>query len=58
MVDLTPETHESLKRGDVYRQEKVNNHLRVSFAIGNPVALTNCFTPGRKQVDRSLESYG
>src|SRR5271170_7214246 len=59
MVDLTPEAlMNRMKRGDVYRQEKVEQSLKNFFRRGNLIALRElALRQVAEQVDRSLESY-
>lgn len=59
MVDLTPEAlHNRMKRGDVYRPEKVEQSLKNFFRRGNLIALRElALRQVAEQVDRSLESY-
>jgi two-component system, OmpR family, sensor histidine kinase KdpD len=59
MVDLTPEALQNrMKRGDVYRQEKVEQSLKNFFRRGNLIALRElALRQVAEQVDRSLESY-
>jgi two-component system sensor histidine kinase KdpD len=59
MVDLTPEALQNrMKRGDVYRQEKVEQSLKNFFRRGNLIALRElALRQVAEQVDRSLSSY-
>ena len=59
MVDLTPEALANrMRRGDIYRQEKVEQSLRTSFRRGNLIALRElALRQVAEQVDRSLSSY-
>ena len=59
MVDLTPEALQNrMKRGDVYRSEKVERSLQNFFRRGNLIALRElALRQVAEQVDRSLESY-
>ncbi len=59
MVDLTPEAlMNRMRRGDVYRQEKVEQSLKNFFRRGNLIALRElALRQVAEQVDRSLESY-
>jgi two-component system, OmpR family, sensor histidine kinase KdpD len=59
MVDLTPEALQNrMKRGDIYRQEKVEQSLRNFFRRGNLIALRElALRQVAEQVDRSLSSY-
>jgi two-component system sensor histidine kinase KdpD len=59
MVDLTPEALQNrMKRGDVYRPEKVEQSLKNFFRRGNLIALRElALRQVAEQVDRSLESY-
>ena len=59
MVDLTPEALQNrMKRGDVYRPEKVEQSLHNFFRRGNLIALRElALRQVAEQVDRSLESY-
>ncbi len=59
MVDLTPEALQNrMKRGDVYRQDKVEQSLKNFFRRGNLIALRElALRQVAEQVDRSLESY-
>jgi two-component system sensor histidine kinase KdpD len=59
MVDLTPEAlMNRMKRGDVYRQDKVEQSLQNFFRRGNLIALRElALRQVAEQVDRSLESY-
>ena len=59
MVDLTPEALQArMKRGDVYKQEKVEQSLKNFFRRGNLIALRElALRQVAEQVDRSLESY-
>jgi two-component system, OmpR family, sensor histidine kinase KdpD len=59
MVDLTPEAlHNRMRRGDIYRQEKVEQSLTNFFRRGNLIALRElALRQVAEQVDRSLSSY-
>jgi two-component system sensor histidine kinase KdpD len=59
MVDLTPEAlHNRMRRGDVYRQDKVDQSLSNFFRRGNLIALRElALRQVAEQVDRSLSSY-
>ncbi len=59
MIDLTPEALQNrMRRGDVYRGEKVEQALRNFFRRGNLIALRElALRQVAEQVDRSLESY-
>ena len=59
MVDLTPEALANrMRRGDIYRQEKVEQSLRNFFRRGNLIALRElALRQVAEQVDRSLSSY-
>lgn len=59
MIDLTPEAlHNRLKRGDIYRLEKVEQSLRNFFRRGNLIALRElALRQAAEHVDRNLESY-
>ncbi len=59
MVDLTPEALQNrMKRGDVYRPEKVEQSLKNFFRRGNLIALRElALRQVAEQVDRSLETY-
>jgi len=59
MVDLTPEALQNrMKRGDVYKQEKVEQSLKNFFRRGNLIALRElALRQVAEQVDRSLSSY-
>jgi two-component system sensor histidine kinase KdpD len=59
MVDLTPEALlNRLRRGDVYRTDKVEQALKNFFRRGNLTALRElALRQVAEQVDRSLESY-
>jgi two-component system, OmpR family, sensor histidine kinase KdpD len=59
MVDLTPEAlHNRMLRGDVYRQDKVEQSLKNFFRRGNLIALRElALRQVAEQVDRSLSSY-
>src|SRR3984885_2070192 len=59
MVDLTPEALQNrIKRGDVYKQEKVEQSLKNFFRRGNLIALRElALRQVAEQVDRSLSSY-
>ena len=59
MVDLTPEAlHNRMRRGEVYRQEKVDQSLSNFFRKGNLIALRElALRQVAEQVDRSLSSY-
>lgn len=59
MVDLTPEALQNrMKRGDVYRSEKVEQSLKNFFRRGNLIALRElALRQVAEHVDRSLESY-
>ncbi len=59
MVDLTPEAlHNRMRRGDVYRQDKVEQSLKNFFRRGNLIALRElALRQVAEQVDRSLSSY-
>src|SRR5579862_3770891 len=59
MVDLTPEALQNrMKRGDIYRQEKVEQSLKNFFRRGNLIALRElALRQVAEQVDRSLSSY-
>lgn len=59
MVDLTPEALQNrMKRGDVYRPDKVEQSLKNFFRRGNLIALRElALRQVAEQVDRSLESY-
>src|SRR5205814_2246741 len=59
MVDLTPEALQNrMKRGEVYRTEKVDQALKNFFRRGNLIALRELALRNvAEQVDRSLESY-
>src|SRR6204780_426707 len=59
MVDLTPEAlHNRMRRGDVYRQEKVDQSLSNFFRKGNLIALRElALRQVADQVDRSLSLY-
>jgi two-component system sensor histidine kinase KdpD len=59
MIDLTPEALQNrMKRGEVYRTEKVDQALKNFFRRGNLIALRElALRQVAEQVDRSLESY-
>jgi two-component system sensor histidine kinase KdpD len=59
MVDLTPEALQNrMKRGDIYRQDKVEQSLKNFFRRGNLIALRElALRQVAEQVDRSLSSY-
>jgi two-component system sensor histidine kinase KdpD len=59
MVDLTPEALQNrMKRGDVYKPEKVEQSLKNFFRRGNLIALRElALRQVAEQVDRSLSSY-
>jgi two-component system sensor histidine kinase KdpD len=59
MVDLTPEALQNrMRRGDVYREEKVEQALRNFFRRGNLIALRElALRQVAEQVDRTLSSY-
>jgi two-component system, OmpR family, sensor histidine kinase KdpD len=59
MVDLTPEALQNrIRRGDVYREEKVEQALRNFFRRGNLIALRElALRQVAEQVDRTLSSY-
>ncbi len=59
MVDLTPEALVNrMRRGDVYKKEKVEQSLKNFFRRGNLIALRElALRQVAEQVDRSLESY-
>jgi two-component system sensor histidine kinase KdpD len=59
MIDLTPEALQNrMRRGDVYRGEKVEQALRNFFRRGNLIALRElALRQIAEQVDRSLETY-
>jgi two-component system, OmpR family, sensor histidine kinase KdpD len=59
MVDLTPEALQNrMKRGDVYRPEKVEQSLKNFFRRGNLIALRElALRQVAEHVDRSLETY-
>jgi two-component system sensor histidine kinase KdpD len=59
MVDLTPEALQNrLRRGDVYRPDKVDQALKNFFRGGNLIALRElALRQVAEHVDRSLESY-
>jgi two-component system sensor histidine kinase KdpD len=59
MVDLTPEALQNrMKRGDVYKSDKVEQALKNFFRRGNLIALRElALRQVAEQVDRSLESY-
>src|ERR1700691_1560218 len=59
MVDLTPEALQNrMKRGEVYRSEKVDQALKNFFRRGNLIALRElALRQVAEQVDRSLSSY-
>jgi two-component system sensor histidine kinase KdpD len=59
MVDLTPEALQNrMKRGEVYRSDKVDQALRNFFRRGNLIALRElALRQVAEQVDRSLETY-
>jgi two-component system, OmpR family, sensor histidine kinase KdpD len=59
MVDLTPEALlNRMKRGDIYRTDKVEQSLKNFFRRGNLIALRElALRQVAEQVDRSLESY-
>jgi two-component system sensor histidine kinase KdpD len=59
MVDLTPEALlNRMKRGDIYRPDKVEQSLKNFFRRGNLIALRElALRQVAEQVDRSLESY-
>jgi two-component system sensor histidine kinase KdpD len=59
MVDLTPEALQNrMKRGDVYRPDKVEQSLKNFFRRGNLIALRElALRQVAEHVDRSLESY-
>jgi two-component system, OmpR family, sensor histidine kinase KdpD len=59
MVDLTPEALQNrMKRGDVYKQDKVEQSLKNFFRRGNLIALRElALRQVAEQVDRSLSSY-
>lgn len=59
MVDLTPEALQNrMTRGDIYREEKVEQALRNFFRRGNLIALRElALRQVAEQVDRTLSSY-
>jgi two-component system, OmpR family, sensor histidine kinase KdpD len=59
MVDLTPEAlHNRMRRGDIYRTEKIEQSLKNFFRRGNLIALRElALRQVAEQVDRSLSSY-
>src|SRR5271167_2212927 len=59
MVDLTPEALQNrMRRGDVYRTEKIEQSLKNFFRRGNLIALRElALRQVAEQVDRSLSSY-
>jgi two-component system sensor histidine kinase KdpD len=59
MVDLTPEALQNrMKRGDIYKTDKVEQSLKNFFRRGNLIALRElALRQVAEQVDRSLESY-
>ncbi|HLV94936.1 MAG TPA: universal stress protein [Candidatus Acidoferrales bacterium] len=59
MVDLTPEALQNrMKRGDIYRKDKVEQALKNFFRRGNLIALRElALRQVAEQVDRSLWSY-
>ena len=59
MVDLTPEALQNrMKRGEVYRTDKVDQALKNFFRRGNLIALRElALRQVAEQVDRSLETY-
>jgi two-component system, OmpR family, sensor histidine kinase KdpD len=59
MVDLTPEALANrMRRGDIYRQDKVEQSLKNFFRRGNLIALRElALRQVAEQVDRSLSSY-
>jgi two-component system, OmpR family, sensor histidine kinase KdpD len=59
MVDLTPEALANrMRRGDIYRAEKVEQSLKNFFRRGNLIALRElALRQVAEQVDRSLSSY-
>ncbi len=59
MVDLTPEALQNrMRRGDVYREDKVEQAMRNFFRRGNLIALRElALRQVAEQVDRSLLSY-
>jgi two-component system, OmpR family, sensor histidine kinase KdpD len=59
MVDLTPEALQNrMKRGDIYRKDKVEQALKNFFRRGNLIALRElALRQVAEQVDRSLSSY-
>ena len=59
MVDLTPEALANrMRRGDIYRADKVEQSLRNFFRRGNLIALRElALRQVAEQVDRSLSSY-
>lgn len=59
VVDLTPEALQNrMRRGDIYRPQKVEQSLRNFFRRGNLIALRElALRQVAEQVDRTLESY-
>jgi len=59
MVDLTPEALQNrMRRGDIYRPEKVEQSLKNFFRRGNLIALRElALRQVAEQVDRTLASY-
>jgi two-component system sensor histidine kinase KdpD len=59
MVDLTPEALQNrMRRGDIYREEKVEQALRNFFRRGNLIALRElALRQVAEEVDRTLSSY-
>jgi two-component system, OmpR family, sensor histidine kinase KdpD len=59
MVDLTPEALQNrMKRGDIYKPEKVDQALTNFFRRGNLIALRElALRQIADQVDKTLESY-
>jgi two-component system, OmpR family, sensor histidine kinase KdpD len=59
VVDLTPEALQNrMRRGDIYRSQKVEQALRNFFRRGNLIALRElALRQVAEQVDRTLESY-
>jgi two-component system, OmpR family, sensor histidine kinase KdpD len=59
MVDLTPEALQNrMRRGDIYRKDKVDQALKNFFRRGNLIALRElALRQVAEQVDRSLSSY-